>query len=277
MRMNIDPQGSNNTSHNDIPDNKDRILDAIENLEAKYIKEEIADLQSAIKYKNSSYLFALFAFVSASFGILYILIKTSHPDFLPLKRSNEITDYFVIGISTLSSLYLIYYSSTGKDKSDRLRVLQSNLLDYSISDLKGQIQEDFFTKLVDINFKYLDKYYLQTQTQASVSFKVARNAAIAGFAIICFGILMMFFEKTDQAYVTTAAGLISEAIAAIFYYLYNRTVLKMSQYHQKLVITQNISLALKTTESMDKESKDKALSLIIDRLTTDVNKHLSEK
>ena len=56
----------------------------------------------------------------------------------------------------------------------------------------------------------------------------------------------------------------------------NRTVLKMSQYHQKLVITQNISLALKITEDMeDKDAKYESQLKIIDRITDDINKHLT--
>ena len=96
-----------------------------------------------------------------------------------------------------------------------------------------------------------------------------------GLLIIATGIIWMYIEQTKPAYVTTAAGVISEFIAAVFFYLYNRTVLKMSQYHQKLVITQNISLALKISEDMDKDKKAKVQEMIVDRLTSDINKYLS--
>jgi len=85
----------------------------------------------------------------------------------------------------------------------------------------------------------------------------------------------MYYGKAELAYVTTAAGVLSGFIATIFY-PYNRTILKMSQYHQKLVPTQNISLALKTTDDMDANQKSKALELLIDRLTIDVNKYLTD-
>ncbi len=48
----------------------------------------------------------------------------------------------------------------------------------------------------------------------------------------------------------------------------------MSQYHQKLVITQNISLALKTAGELN-DSKERVLESLIDKLTTDVNKYLT--
>jgi len=49
----------------------------------------------------------------------------------------------------------------------------------------------------------------------------------------------------------------------------------MSQYHQKLVLTQNISLALKITDEMEKDQRAKSMELLIDRLSIDINKNLS--
>lgn len=164
-----------------------------------------------------------------------------------------------------------------------LRVSSQNKIrhiDYELAKLGGEelqknIEENFFTKLVKINFKYLDQYYLQTQEQADKSFMLAAAASVVGLLIICSGILMMFMDKTNPAYLTTASGVISEIIAALFFYLYNKTVLKMSQYHQKLVITQNISLALRITEDMHEENKQRVQEKIVDSLTIDINKYLT--
>lgn len=144
------------------------------------------------------------------------------------------------------------------------------------NELKETIQDNFFTKLVQINFKYLDQYYLQTQEQADKSFRLSMFASLSGFLLLATGVLILYFQQTDKiaGYVTTGAGILSEFIAAIFFYLYNQTVLKMSEYHQKLVLTQNISLELKITDEMDKVTKNKSLEMLIDRLTLDVNKYL---
>lgn len=160
--------------------------------------------------------------------------------------------------------------------SSRLRHIDMELVKSGAIELQENIDQNFFTKLVQINFKYLDQYYLQTQEQANKSFILSAFASITGLIIIIVGIVMMYFEKTTPAYITTSAGILSEFIAAIFFYLYNKTILKMSQYHQKLVLTQNISLALKITDEMEPIEKNKAYALLIDRLTTDVNKYLVE-
>jgi hypothetical protein len=187
----------------------------------------------------------------------------------------RIIPYIFIGILFGGFLYAYIMTLLRMGASSALRRIELELVQYGTEELQENISENFFTKLVQINFKYLDKYYLQTQEQADKSFRLASFASIAGLVVIVIGIIMMFFEKTEPAYVTTGAGVISELIAAIFFYLYNRTILKMSQYHQKLVITQNISLALKISEDMKGDNKSKIQEMLVDRLTMDTNKYLS--
>ena len=87
---------------------------------------------------------------------------------------------------------------------------------------------------------------------------------------------MMYMGKTTPAYVSAASGVLGEFIAAVFFYLYNRTILKMGQYHQKLVITQNVSLALKIAEGLPEAERVKAQLELIHQLTHDVNRYLTE-
>jgi hypothetical protein len=180
----------------------------------------------------------------------------------------------VVGSFAGAFFYFYFIFSMKTTIASSLRNIKYKLIQSGADELKEKIDDNFFSQLVKINFKYLDQYYLQTQEQAEKSFRLSSAAAIIGLFIVIAGIIMMFFNKTEPAYVTTGAGVISEFIASVFFYLYNRTILKMSQYHQKLVLTQNISLALKITDEMDKETKSKSLELLIDRLSTDINKYL---
>ncbi|WP_159800624.1 hypothetical protein [Flavobacterium sp. MK4S-17] len=187
----------------------------------------------------------------------------------------RVIPYIFIGILFGCFTYAYPMTILRMSTSNALRRIELELVKHGTEELQENISENFFTKLVQINFKYLDQYYLQTQEQADKSFRLASFASVAGLIIVIIGIIMMFFDKTSPAYVTTGAGVVSELIAAVFFYLYNKTILKMSQYHQKLVITQNISLALKITEDMDGDNKSKIQEMLVDRLTTDTNKYLS--
>jgi uncharacterized membrane protein len=97
-----------------------------------------------------------------------------------------------------------------------------------------------------------------------------------GFGIVVAGIVMMFWGKTQPAYVTTAVGVVSQFISAVFFYLYNRTILEMGQYHGKLVLTQNVSVALKIAEGLPENARSQSQQSLIERLTQDVNLYLSE-
>jgi hypothetical protein len=151
-------------------------------------------------------------------------------------------------------------------------------IERDINQLQENLSEDFFTNLVRINFKYIDKYYLQTQVQANRSFTLASVAASVSLVIILIGIVMMYFGSNDKltpAYVTAVSGLLGEFLATVFFYLYNRTVMEMSQYHQKLVLTQNVGLALKIAQTLPDIDKPKAQVGLIECLSKDINMYLT--
>ena len=154
----------------------------------------------------------------------------------------------------------------------------------SLEKLQDTLEEDFVTKLVRINFKYLDRYLQDTQDQANRSLWVSGALLLVGLAAIGLGISMMsgiaegsppdgLAAPADflPAYVTIAAGVAVAIIAAIFFQLYNQTVSKMSDYHDRLAVTQNVSLALKIVEELEGDAKAEAHKQLIDRLTKDVN------
>jgi hypothetical protein len=156
------------------------------------------------------------------------------------------------------------------------RLRQERVIEKDISSLHEQLETgDFFTTLVRINFRYIDKYYLQTQVQADKSFYLAAAAAVVSLMMILAGIVMVFADQSKPAYVTMSAGVLGEFISTVFFYLYNRTVSEMSNYHQKLVLTQNISLALRIAEKLPDVDKTQAQTRLIDCLSKDINMYLS--
>ena len=115
-----------------------------------------------------------------------------------------------------------------------------------------------------------------TREQAQKGFFVTVCISIFGAALIGVGILAMFLEKVEPSYITCASGVITEFISAIFFYLYNKTVTSMSKYHNKLVLSQNISIALKVADTLPDSDKTKAKNTIIDELLKDVNSYLTK-
>lgn len=152
--------------------------------------------------------------------------------------------------------------------------INKKILEYEVENIKDEVQEDLFENSVKMSYKYLDQYYLQTRDQAQKGFWITFCISIFGALLIGGGIIAMFMEKTSPSYITCASGVITEFIAAIFFYLYNRTITSMSKYHNKLVLSHNIAIALKISESLPNEEKLKAKNLIITELMKNVNAYL---
>ena len=159
----------------------------------------------------------------------------------------------------------------------RINIYNSELIKFGIEDAKEDVDDDIYKNLIKISYKYLDEYYLQTRQQAQKGFIVTVSVSIMGAIIIAIGIGAMFFGKTTPAYVTTASGVITEFIASVFFYLYNKTVSSMSDYHNKLVLSQNVSIALKIAESISGESAEKVKNHIVEELVKDINEHIHSR
>jgi hypothetical protein len=147
-------------------------------------------------------------------------------------------------------LYIYVFSFLRSNKANKLKRIEFELIELGGYELQEKIEEDFFNKLVKINFNYLDKYYYQTQEQASKSFKLISAAGIIGIVIIITGIILMSIKITEPGYISSSIGFLVELIVSVMFVTYNKTIQKMSEYHEKLVLTQNVSLALKISENL---------------------------
>jgi len=77
-------------------------------------------------------------------------------------------------------------------------------------------EEAYFIDLTNINIKNLRAYYQMVKGQTEKSFYVSLVSGVIGFGLIAYGI----FNELD---ISTYAGIITEFIAGVFFYLYNKT------------------------------------------------------
>lgn len=235
---------------------------------------EITELSRLITKKKKLTTGLVWWFVYPILTFMIFLLISLSADF-----KNESEDLFVLFIVSIILSIIFIKPSIQFFISDNI---DGKIINLSISSQSEQLKnssenKDFFSELVSINFKYIDQYYQQTQSQANKSFYLAAAAAVTGFLLICIGIFLMYSGHITSAYIAAITGVISEFISSVFFYLYNKTISKMSNYHKKLVLTQNISLALKTTEELSGNKKEDVLEHIIKELTTNINKYLIEE
>lgn len=205
------------------------------------------------------------------FGDIFILYCEYNLSFNNSIETGTIV--FTIAISVLLIAFFIaywnFYIEILKTRYKRL------LVDEEINTIPEELELDIDKNLIKLSYKYLDQYYLQTREHAQKGFIVTISVSIVGAIIIAGGIIALFFGQTNPAYITTACGVITEFISAIYFYLYNKTIQGMSSYHNKLVLSQNIALALKLSNSISDKS-DEAKLCIIYELVKDINIHMEK-
>ena len=91
----------------------------------------------------------------------------------------------------------------------------------------------YYDKLAGININNLAEYYAIVKVHTDSSFQITAIAGVIGFLFIAGGLIIGLANKGEMqtlTYISTAAGVITEFISGIFFYLYNRTVRQLKCY-----------------------------------------------
>jgi uncharacterized membrane protein len=134
---------------------------------------------------------------------------------------------------------------------------------------------EYFDSLVKINVENLSAYYTLVKTHTQQSFKVSLMAGIVGFILIGVGLVIGFQYENFKSIgiISTGAGIFVEFISGVLFYLYNKTVRQLKDYHDSLINVQNILLSFKLIESTrDEKSKTEMIGKMINRLVGIENK-----
>lgn len=230
------------------------------------LKARLQEIEKKKKSKSTYFFIIIFFILAAILSYYMLLMENEIPNFSILGLSIAIIIGILVGCACSIYLYTLFEM--------REIHLRGRIFEYEFDNVQDKVGDDVFENSIKMSYKYLDQYYLQTREQAQRGFFVTVCVAILGAMLIFTGIVIMFFGSLESSYVICASGVITEFISAIFFYLYNRTVSSMSRYHNKLVLSQNISIALKVSDSLPPEDSAKAKNLIVAELLKDINIHL---
>jgi hypothetical protein len=93
-----------------------------------------------------------------------------------------------------------------------------------------------------------------------------------GFGFIMFGLYIGFEDKdnltNNLAYLSAASGIIIEFISGVFFFLYNKTVRELKEYHNSLLDVQNVLLSFNIVQDLNGEMKAEMLSKMISSLSS---------
>lgn len=128
---------------------------------------------------------------------------------------------------------------------------------------------DYFERLVKINVENLSAYYVTVKSHANKSFLTSLAVGLVGFGFIGFGMAQSMKGGQTALPVATlsgVSGVATEFISAVFFYLYNKTVRQMKEYHDSLLAVQNILLSFKLVGEMEAQEKPTMIAVMINYL-----------
>jgi hypothetical protein len=165
----------------------------------------------------------------------------------------------IIGVAAITIIGL-------NGKLDELRTRRDVLSHFgqTTSRSSGGTEPSYFDKLVQINIENLAAYYRLVKVHTDKSFLVSLCVGVVGFLLIICGLLFGFGNSKDLAYISSGSGVLTEFIASVFFYLYNRTVQQMKGYHDSLLAVQNILLSFKLVgDTRDESEKVKMVTQML--------------
>lgn len=255
-------------------DTDDKILDEAADLdlgamldshELAVVDYRIAQHQARIqRLRNRSLAILSFSFVWSLIGGTIVSFGNSLPFFGPESRPQIIGVIFLLyGVAGGGSIFFMLQSQKAKALADiDLLVSRRGLLSRignGNGGSGGRAEESYFDRLVKINIRNLEAYYDLVKNHTENSFFISIISGVVGFLLILTGLILGFNDNLNThvtGYVASASGLITEFIAGIFFYLYNKTIHQLKSYHDSLLDVQNILLSFKIVGDMT-DSADK--------------------
>jgi hypothetical protein len=121
---------------------------------------------------------------------------------------------------------------------------------------------DLFKYFLLINVAAIEKYITQTRIQAELSFRLSKRVALWAFVLIAGGVALAiysaFFNKgggLTPAVVATLAGVFTQLISGVFFYLYNRTLQQFNLFGDKISAAQRLAMSLLVNGSIADSAK----------------------
>ncbi len=181
-----------------------------------------------------------------------------------------INKYFNYALTLFSILIIVVSYSKSKQKKFASEIEFLNSQKKKVMELEGQGKSSqYFDSLVGINIRNLEEYYELVKTSNKKSFNVSLIMCFMGVFIVLLGTIYGYFNsgKDKIPYIVSATGIIIEVISGLLFYLYNRTVIQLKDYHTSLLDVQNMLLSFKLIEDLKNEdSKSKVMQTMVENL-----------
>jgi ABC-type multidrug transport system fused ATPase/permease subunit len=132
-------------------------------------------------------------------------------------------------------------------------------------------KKEYFESLLQLNIQNLDSYYRMVKVHTAQSFRVSLMLSTIGILLITAGLVLGFGATGDKAtiaYISSGAGILIEIVSSLLFYLYNKTVRQLKDYHDSLINAQNTFLSFRLIDPIPDGSEKVGLIIkMIDSLS----------
>ena len=137
--------------------------------------------------------------------------------------------------------------------------------------------DDIFKYILLINISALDEYITLTRLQAEQSFLISKNVALGGCVVMILAIILSICitvggnTNLNAGYLSGIAGIVTESIAGVFLYIYNKTLQQLNLFHDKLILMQQTSMSYMATSLVsDINKRDQVIMDLANKMRSSV-------
>jgi hypothetical protein len=219
------------------------------------VKAVIKLLRENPKFRKFTFIFLSLYYV---FAFIFIAIN-SFPQFRSLENP-EVILVAPFGVLLLINTLGIIQASPVRDALDLQGIIDERK--EITSKLEGGNEFDILDT-IRLNLNQLNEYYTINKNQAKSSFRFSILAIILGLATIITGIWLYYYGSNPNisaTFLTSAAGLLSEFIGGVSFFVYRKSLEQANLYFNKLIRVQDTMLAINLSKNIG--AKDKEMELI---------------
>lgn len=134
-----------------------------------------------------------------------------------------------------------------------------------LKDVQNQPDYDIF-KLLYKNVRESTEYYIISKRQANKSFTLAIISCFLGVIIYIGGFLIVAFLDKNITILTTIAGTIVELIAGLSFWMYNKCLKQLNEYHKRLSSTEKYLTSIQLADKMESNRREDMYGWIIEKV-----------
>lgn len=132
----------------------------------------------------------------------------------------------------------------------------------TLKNIQNQPDYDVF-KLLYKNVRESTEYYIISKRQANKSFTLAIISCVFGVIIYICGFIIVAILDKDITFFTTIAGTVVELIAGLSFWVYNKCIKQLNEYHKRLNSTEKYLTSIQMADKMNENGREEMYKWLI--------------